>query len=94
MGKKTETSTGRYTEADHLRMMQSPDEWPMWPKLPMRKGTHGNGGPELGFLVEGYGPAVYRGNVFTSVDAFVLNRIEKEAFPTFGAMYAAGWRVD
>lgn len=91
---KTTPRDRSHDEAKHVQMMQTPDEWPAWPKLPLTKGALGNGSHELGFLVQGYGPIVYKGNIFTSVDAFVLNRVPKEMFKTFEAVYEAGWRVD
>lgn len=77
------------TREQELKAMQDPDKWPHWPYLPMKRGniwTPGN----LGVLVAGQGPVIYRGNLFL----FDPKTCEKTTYDSFEALYDAGWRGD
>lgn len=72
-----------------VRMMESPLEWPRL-LLPLKKINF-----KLGFMA-GNGPRVYEGSIY---DQALMQRIrdgvEKgKEYPSFGAIYDDGWRVD
>lgn len=89
-----------HTREEHLQMFGSPNDWSVdtgGPNfnslLPLTKRT-----PEelvyskrvvCGYLVEGKGATVHLGNVFMP-DATP----ETITYPSFAAIYDAGWRVD
>lgn len=68
------------------------DSWPQWPKLPMKK-RQKVGMPAIGYLfcdVQMGGPVkLYRGNIFSDVDADKF-----DTFESIDALLAAGWEVD
>lgn len=72
-----------------VRMMESPLEWPRL-LLPLKKP-----GLVVGFLA-GNGPRVYEGSYY---DQQLMAKIREglykgKEFPSFGAIYDDGWRVD
>ena len=74
----------------HVTMMQSPEDWPVWPCLPLKKI---GGGWDVGLLLETnleVKPKVYLSNMFAGVSPDTPTM----EFPSFGALYDAGWRVD
>lgn len=73
------------TKEEEVAFMRDPDEWPLWPVLPLKK----TGGP-LGALVEsnvGVEPVVRLGNIYTDSH-------DIESYESLEAVYDAGWRVD
>ncbi len=74
-------------KAKSLATMKNPDEWRLWPFLPLvrRDGRK----PDLGFLVDNCAPVVTIGNVFT--DSMSTDGVRYESYE---AIIADGWVVD
>lgn len=72
-----------------VRMMQSPLEWPLM-LLPLKHTTW-----KVGFMA-GNGCKVYEGNIYdTALLGRIADGVEKgKEYPSFGAIYDDGWRVD
>lgn len=77
--------SNRPTVAMMCQGEQSPD-WPLWPRLPLL-----NREREDGFLVDGDGPRVYLGNVFTTTD---VTKLPCRDYNNFQEIDADGWTVD
>lgn len=81
-----------------LKMMQSPDDWPMWPWLPVKQlSTNPGEWPKLfGCLFDdsrrSLSPVVYDVNAHTIKDKDEV-RILK-SYESFEAMVDDGWVVD
>ena len=43
-------------------MIQNPDDWPVWPILPMKRIRHGDA--EMGIILAGHSTTIYRCNMF------------------------------
>ncbi len=82
------------THADHLRMMQSEDDWPAWPLLPLkheyRKDPDMPGMPATAFLASGCGALLFHGTIFFGCQGAT----SREQFDSFEAILADGWIVD
>jgi hypothetical protein len=82
-------------ERDDLVMMQHPEQWPRWPKLPVvrRSEFKKNTGVllELGFH-DDVKPTVYLINLFDPI--LKLSDIEQIKYESFDALIADGWHVD
>ena len=89
-----------------LAMMQSPEEWPLYPYLPLTRETPTGGLPELGVLydakggrsLEGLQTTVFLVNV-TDIGGSIASEREflaqaRLAYPSFEAILDAGWRVN
>jgi len=74
------------TGKTHLEMMQNEDRWPRWPFLPLIRGE------DVGILIAGRGPVVYRVNLYDM--AGKLATAEQINYPSYEAMVASGWVVD
>lgn len=84
---------------DHVKMMQSPGQWPLWPVLPLKQ-REGMKQPRLGVMHEaafGVKPTVYL------VDLYNLSKqppgtswddIEHIDYLDFEGVVDAGWVVD
>ena len=78
---------------DDVAFINDPDEWPAWPRLPVKKQVEGQNWPEMAVIVplsEG-GLGLFEGNLFQS-EPLPPEPIEK--FKNGQAVFAAGWRVD
>lgn len=74
-------------EVTDTEMMQRPDDWPMWPYLPVKRGPN-----ELGSIVDamdGLKSVVYLGNMYAGI-----NVDHNITYETFEAITDDGWRVD
>ena len=76
---------------DDLTFMKSPDLWPQWPQLPVKRARDGKG--EFGVLVEvmnGVEPTVYLKNLFMRFtdDTPTLR------YGSIEELLADGWKVD
>ena len=74
------------TSKTHLEMMQNEDRWPRWPFLPLIRGE------EVGILIAGRGPVVYRVNLYDM--AGKLATAERIEYGSFSDVIASGWVVD
>ena len=74
------------TGKTHLEMMQNEDLWPRWPFLPLIRGE------DVGILIAGRGPVVYRVNLYDM--AGKLATAEQINYPSYEAMVASSWVVD
>lgn len=69
-----------------IEMMQAPDDWGLWPRLPMtNKETEA-----LGYLLAGRGPVVFLGNVFGTSENHGLKEIVYASFKGLSKL----WKVD
>jgi hypothetical protein len=80
------------------KMMADPEQWPRWPCLPLKKlGPRGQM-PEHGFLLaqEGMLTTVHIGSIFSveRVNEAARGVGKSIAYPSTGAIVAAGWLVD
>ena len=84
----------RTAEAERQRslaFMQTPNDWPCWPRLPLKMKDTTMIEGKLGFLVDGAGPTVYMGNIFQQVlPPAALTKV----FSSFDEVVETGWRVD
>jgi hypothetical protein len=75
-------------------MMQSPDEWPHWPYLPLKRGVL-NVNREHGLLID---HASYRTSVFLiglfSVGKVPIGAVPRSIYESVEAIQRAGWRID
>lgn len=69
---------------DDLEMMKSPDQWSS-ARLPLLRGKAPN--QELAFLVMGWGPRLFYGNIFMPTG-------ESKDYTDFEAIVDDGWVVD
>jgi hypothetical protein len=76
-------------QARALAFVKRPIDWPLWPRLPMKRGEQNR---ELATLYP-TGPQEY--TLFLT-DAFspITNETPKIEYPTAEAVLADGWRVD
>jgi hypothetical protein len=77
--------------AKHLQMMQTPDDWPVWPYLPMKRKAPGW---TVGFLCETANvvePRVYLGNMYSRKS---LEDMEQKVYEDFEAILDDLWVVD
>ena len=86
---------------DDLEMLQTPDLWPNWPALPMRryKPDQTVGFPEVGVVLDMEGLQ----NMVVKINLFYLNALngaerirdaEKYRYESLEALLADGWIVD
>lgn len=88
------------TSEDDLKMMASPNKWPVHPLLPVKRHRKGGGFPECGVMVT---IASERFKVFRiamyklegrSWSAAELCELPHEVYNSFEEIVAAGWMVD
>lgn len=89
---KKEIAVERARKAEHeraLAFVKRPINWPLWPRLPMKRGEQNR---ELATLYP-TGPNEY--TLFLT-DAFspITDKTPKIEYPTAEAVLADGWRVD
>jgi hypothetical protein len=98
MTEKTMSSRWR-----NLQMMATPSRWPLYPWLPLRRGSDSNPAAELGILYDawgqsgtpGYSATVILVNVLVAPSlADELFALPNETYDTLDELYDAGWRVD
>ena len=78
-----------------LAFMNTPEEWPCWPVLPLKKTGASWGNPKgLGFMVGGLGATVFVGFMFIGPDWSPGLHKDKITYDSFEAIIADGWRVD
>lgn len=71
---------------DDLEMINTPEQWPAWPYLPMKYIEQGY--PQAGFFFAmKAGPVFYLGNIYTPLDATKTEFTPEEVI-------AKGWIVD
>ena len=74
-----------------LEMMSSPNDWPRWPQLPLKRWRDGE--MDCGVIVEwasGVRPIIYLKNLFQN---FAADTPTVE-YPSLEALVADGWVVD
>lgn len=85
---------------DDKAMMSSPDRWPRWPWLPMKRHVNGHSDLDLGLLHADAFPdqpcKIYKGNLFEGkLHYFPLaDQAFWSEYPNFDAVLADGWIVD
>ena len=89
----------RYTRTpeelqEELKMMQNPDNWPMWPQLPIKRRQEGAQG-QIGVLLETdfsmpIKPTVYLKNLWNSD----IEEVEKIKYKEWLDLLDDGWVVD
>lgn len=84
---------------DDLRMMQTPDAWPQYPRLPIKRGS-ASAPYEMGVLVVARGVGRHVVLLTNLFDARLQaldeggHGIPTMSYPDFEAMIADGWIVD
>jgi hypothetical protein len=82
-----------------LKMMQSPDDWPRWPLLPIKKPIKGQFPDTAVLFADGTATVIWV-NPFTLSErpgttwAEKFDGAKKQAYVSFEAMIDDGWRVD
>ena len=83
-----------------LKFIRTPDDWPAWPVLPMRKYSKGEAAgrfPEVGFIwADDEAPCVRLGNLYELANQKQLNVIDvpTKSYSSFEEMLEDGWEVD
>lgn len=86
-------------EQRDLNMMKSPDNWPRWPLLPIKR-SKGPGFPQCASLFADGKPTVILTNLWALEDlpgstyGEKFANVEKIEYPSFDALVTDGWRVD
>ena len=75
-------------DRDDKAMMLSPDKWPRWPVLPLKRSTN-RGFPETGFITEGKW-IVYLTNLWEPN----FSDCEKIGYADVDGLLSDGWVVD
>lgn len=83
---------------EDLKMMASPDKWPMWPMLPVRKSVKG-GFPLCGLMlaVDNHLLTVFEVNMFSVKnlgDVIKDPKIKRATYNEYSEIVADGWYVD
>jgi len=73
--------------------IDNPSTWPLYPVLPLAR-TSRNWPRELGFIVAGAGPIVFKGNVLDALPRVDLSDYPTTEYETVGAILADGWEPD
>lgn len=81
---------GKYQPGQDLEMMQDPDEWPLWPQLPLKKRSDWPQ-PRAGFLVA---IPELKPIVFIGVVGTVKQDRPRIEYSSFGELVEDGWLVD
>lgn len=78
----------------HLNHMANPEAWYHEPIQPMKR-SNATRGPDLGFLVKGHGPTIFRcaGGIFT-LQGVRPEDFSQEHYESYEHAYNCGWRVD
>jgi hypothetical protein len=82
-----------YGHARDLQMMKTPDIWPMWPRLPLKKRNLETGQVDVGLImaVEGMLTTVWHVTMFETVTPDVTPHMVYESYE---AITDDGWIVD
>lgn len=90
-----------HTPAEHVKMIQSPADWPRWPVLPLvRRPLPMDGRPSEGiiFAVKDHMTTVYYGNIVKLKGATIKEAMEScdghHVYPDAEAIVDDGWIVD
>lgn len=81
----------------HIKMMESKDDWPIWPVLPLKRRDEFT---NVGCIVaiEEVKFVVFEGNIMTMptnlMDMARDDDWPKYVYKSYAEMYDAGWRVD
>jgi hypothetical protein len=82
-------------EPEHdLKMMATPDAWPAWPLLPLKR--YAGGDLDCAFILEQPrhdAKVLYLGTMF-EVNEVRSDPSRQKRYETFADIYADGWRVD
>ena len=72
------------------QMILDPDQWPCWPRLPMKRIIKAGDWPELGFINASEYSVIYQ----TLLYAEITPTTKKITYKNIDAMLADGWIVD
>ena len=72
-----------------IKMMNTPDDWPAWPFLPLKRYIESHKSPECAILLAGHGPKVVKCNMW-SYDP----KAETIEYTSFQELVDAGWIID
>lgn len=87
-------------EEHELKMMQTPDDWPCWPVLPLKKWDEKSHTYDCAILFADGKPVVIKADLFLLNEepgntwGEKLKNKERIPFDSFDAIVVAGWRVD
>lgn len=78
------------------RLILNPDEWPVWPFLPVKRKDSSLENKNLGFLVDEHKKdgklTVYHGMLFNT--PMKLKELPKSTYDDVDALLADGWVID
>lgn len=84
----------------NLHMMRSPDDWPIWPRLPLKRNWNGDP-PHAGYMLcgKGFEMVVIIGNIFTLLPKAdsaeeLLTKVDHKVYEDYDAILDDGWMVD
>lgn len=83
----------------HKSMIESPDDWPLWPKLPLVRRPYDPSRPDAGFMVPGRPKRVYLCNIYMiPTTARTYGDLDKQVpykdYTDADAILDDGWVVD
>lgn len=83
--------------ARSLAMMERPDDWPLWPRLPLKRrepltDAIATKFPDLGFLFADSKPVVHLGCIYE--DRHMDDPASMKEYSNFAAIVDDGWVVD
>ena len=78
-----------------LEMMKSPEDWPMYPYLPVKRYRDG-GLPDVGVMVKDGGPRIHHTDALAVVTLpqHLVSLLPAHEYESFDALLADGWQVD
>lgn len=81
---------------EEVQMMKSPQQWPMYPFLPVKRRSGKRGvWPELGTMVSGNGPVVVAASIDDLMkDPALVRNGKLYTFKSYEEIVSAGWVVD
>lgn len=88
-------SASRRSAPDDLSFMQTSDNWPRYPILPIKRKNNDIGFWDCAILFADGRPIVYHCNMFQLADkTLTLESCKKNTYDSFEALVADGWIVD
>ena len=81
-------------ERDNLLMIQTPQEWPQWPWLPIKKWSDTRREMDCAVINAGNLTTIWHTNLWALSRRTTFEDVSKTQFDSAEAIVAAGWVVD